>query len=163
VLRVVDGDTIKVLLNGNVQGVRLTGIDTPETVDPRKPVECFGKEASLQLKELLDGTFVRLEADSVGDSVDKYGRLLRYVYLDGRSINLAMIEDGYAYAYTAYPFSKAAEFEKAEQAAKSNQRGLWSPTTCSPDKAISSPSESPHAEQASRQSHWLVRFLRWLL
>lgn len=91
VTRVIDGDTIE-LENG--ERVRYLGINTPESVDPRKPVECFGKEASLKNKELVLNKKVVLEKDI--SEIDKYGRLLRYVYVDGIFINLELIKQGYA-------------------------------------------------------------------
>ncbi len=99
VARVIDGDTIEVIYEaGQLKKVRLIGIDTPETVDPRKPVQCFGQEASAKTKALLEGKQVRLEKDTIGDSIDKYGRLLRYVYVDGTLVNAELIKQGYAYA-----------------------------------------------------------------
>src|SRR3989344_2601640 len=131
VQRVVDGDTVEILyFNNEIKVIRLIGIDTPETVDPRKPVQCFGKEASQKTKNLIDGKKVRIEKDSIGDTIDKYGRLLRYVYLDNSLVNAELIEQGFAYAYTAYPFSKSSDFKKLEARAKSQLRGLWSPETC---------------------------------
>ncbi|MEI7742023.1 MAG: thermonuclease family protein [bacterium] len=136
VLDVVDGDTIDVELNGAKQRLRLIGINTPETVDPRKPVECFGKEASKHAKELMTGKAVRLEADPSQDETDKYGRLLRYVFLeDGTNYNLAAIRDGYAYEYTysrAYKYQK--QFRAAQREAQSKESGLWAPGTCNGKK-----------------------------
>jgi micrococcal nuclease len=87
VTKVVDGDTITVDLDGKATTLRLIGINTPETVDPRKPVECFGKEASDKAKTLFSGKQVRLEADPTQGELDKYQRLLRYVFLpDGTNI-----------------------------------------------------------------------------
>jgi len=101
VVKVVDGDTLSVSINGKTETIRLIGINTPETVDPRKPVECFGKEASNKAKELLSGKRVRLETDSTQGDRDKYGRLLRYVWLEyDIFFNKQMISDGYAYEYT---------------------------------------------------------------
>ena len=98
VTNVVDGDTIKVNINGTVETLRLIGMDTPETVDPRKPVQCFGKEASNKAKELLSGTKVRLEKDPTQGELDKYGRTLAYIYReDGLFYNKHMIEQGYAH------------------------------------------------------------------
>jgi len=82
VVSVVDGDTIKVSIDGKTTTLRLIGIDTPETVDPRKLVQCFGLEASKKAKELLTGRKVRIEQDPTQDKIDKYGRLLAYVYRD---------------------------------------------------------------------------------
>src|SRR3990172_7201954 len=83
VTRVIDGDTIEL---GDGRRVRYIGIDTPETVDPRKPVECFGKEAAAKNRELVDGKMVEMEKDA--SETDKYGRLLRYIYVPSTSSGL---------------------------------------------------------------------------
>ena len=80
VTNVVDGDTIQVDANGQRLKIRMIGLDTPETVDPRKPVQCFGREASAQAKTILGGQSVYLETDPSQDSVDRYGRTLTYVW-----------------------------------------------------------------------------------
>jgi micrococcal nuclease len=101
VLKVVDGDTIWVDNNGQRMKIRMIGLDTPETVDPRKPVQCFGREASAQAKTILGGQTVYLETDPSQDTVDKYSRTLAYVWTaSGRLFNLDMIADGYAFEYT---------------------------------------------------------------
>lgn len=129
---VVDGDTLKINMGGTVETLRLIGIDTPETVDPRKPVQCFGTEASNRAKALLSGQKVRIEADSTQDTRDKYGRLLVYIYRDdGLFFNKSMVADGYAYEYTydkAYKYQE--EFKAAQLAAQNAGKGLWSPNTC---------------------------------
>ncbi|HET8575010.1 MAG TPA: thermonuclease family protein [Candidatus Paceibacterota bacterium] len=132
VTKVVDGDTIKIDLNGKEETLRLIGMDTPETVDPRKPVQCFGREASNEAKALLTGRKVRIAADPTQDIRDKYGRLLVYVWRDdGLFYNQYMIEQGYAHEYTYYvPYEYQADFKQAEQDARENERGLWSPSTC---------------------------------
>lgn len=132
VVNVVDGDTIKINKDGVTETLRLIGIDTPETVDPRKPVQCFGKEASDRAKELLSGKKVRIETDDSQDTIDKYGRLLVYVYRDdGLFFNKKMIEDGYAYEYTYnIPYKYQVEFKHAENTAHTQEKGLWSPDTC---------------------------------
>lgn len=132
VTQVVDGDTIKINMGGTVETLRLIGIDTPETVDPRKPVQCFGVEASNRAKALLSGQKVRIEQDSTQDTRDKYGRLLAYMYRDdGLFFNKSMVADGYAYEYTYdKPYKYQAEFKAAQLAAQSEQKGLWSPDTC---------------------------------
>lgn len=129
---VVDGDTIKVLLNGKVETIRLIGIDTPEVVDPRKPVQCFGKEASNKAKEILNNKTVYLESDPTQGERDKYQRLLRYVWLeDNTNFNKLMISEGYAHEYTyAVPYKYQVEFKQAEKEAEANNKGLWSPNTC---------------------------------
>lgn len=135
VVSVVDGDTLKLSINGTTETMRLIGMDTPETVDPRKPVQCFGKEASSKAKELLSGRSVRIEEDASQGTRDKYGRLLGYVFRDdGLFYNKHMIEQGYAHEYTYnLPYKYQAEFKAAEKSARENQRGLWSPDTCNGD------------------------------
>lgn len=129
VVDIVDGDTLKVAYNGKIETVRLIGIDTPETVHPSKPVECFGLEASKKLKELVLGKTVRLEDDLSQDTTDRYGRLLRYVYLtDNTFVNLQMVRDGYAYEYTyKTPYRYQTEFKAAETNARNHALGLWGP------------------------------------
>jgi len=132
VTRVVDGDTIWVDNNGQRLKIRMIGLDTPETVDPRKPVRCFGREASAQAKTILGGQSVYLETDPSQDSIDKYGRTLAYVWTEsGRLFNLDMITDGYAFEYTYdLPYRYQADFKAAEADASANDRGLWSPNAC---------------------------------
>jgi micrococcal nuclease len=133
VVSVVDGDTIKVKIEGETKTLRLIGIDTPETVDPRKPVQCFGRQASDKAKEVLSDKMVRLEADPSQGELDKYGRLLRYVFLpDGTFFNRSMIEEGYAHEYTyETPYKYQAEFKAAELKAREGKLGLWDTSICS--------------------------------
>ncbi len=128
VTSVTDGDTIVVRVAGQTDSVRLLGIDTPEVKDPRKPVQCFGKEASVYTKRLLPaGTAVRLERDV--EPRDQYGRLLAYVYraADGLFVNLELARQGYAGLLT-YPPNVAhePELQRAVAAARAEGRGLWS-------------------------------------
>ena len=119
--RVVDGDTIVVQ---GVGRVRLIGVDTPETVDPRRPVELFGREASAFTKRLLEGQRVRLEYDR--ERTDRYGRTLAYVYLpDGTLANAEIIRLGYGHAYTRFPFRHLDRFRRLEREARDGGRGLW--------------------------------------
>lgn len=121
VTRVVDGDTI--VLDGN-EKVRLIGVDTPESVDPRKPVQRFALEASAFTKSIALGQRVRLEYDT--NHRDRYGRTLAYVYLsDGRMLNREIIREGYGFAYVKYPFMYMDEFRELEKDARENHRGLW--------------------------------------
>jgi len=132
VTKIVDGDTIKVEINNQIETVRLIGIDTPEIKDPRKTVQCFGKEASEKTKELLENKMVILEADSTQTDRDKYNRLLRYVYLtDGTFINKKLIEEGFAFEYTyQIPYLYQAEFKAAQKLAETNNLGLWNENSC---------------------------------
>ena len=129
---VVDGDTIDISKNNETKRVRLLGINTPESVDPRRAAECFGEEASDYTKKELLGDIVSIETDPSQDLYDKYGRLLAYVYeSDGEMINRKLIANGYAYEYTydvAYKYQQ--EFKTLQNLAKNQKRGLWSPETC---------------------------------
>ena len=142
VVRVVDGDTIVVRITGRVAGpgagaapdgseekVRFLGIDTPESVKPGTPVECFGKEASAATAALLDGQQVRLVKDV--EERDAYDRLLRYVYVGAEMANARLVANGYAAAYTYPPNVRHADlFVQLERDARESDRGLWSPETC---------------------------------
>ena len=98
-IRAVDGDTIIVNIAGVKERVRLIGVDTPETKHPRKPVQRFGKEASMFTANMVEGKKVRLEFDQ--NQRDRYKRLLAYVYLeDGTFLNAEIIKQGYGHAYT---------------------------------------------------------------
>lgn len=127
VTAVVDGDTLKVNIDNKDEALRLIGMDTPEMVDPRKPVQCFAKEASAKAKETLVGKKVRLEADSSQGERDKYGRLLRYIFLeDGTFFNQMMVEDGYAHEYTYNtPYKYQQDIKQAEVRAREGKKGLW--------------------------------------
>ena len=141
VTKVIDGDTIQVIINNKQETLRLIGIDTPETVDPRKPVQCFGKEASAKAKSLLSGKYVRLEPDPTQGERDKYQRLLRYVFLeDGTNFNKLMISEGYAYEYTYNtPYKYQSEFKQAQKEAEASKLGLWADDACSTSTPQSTP------------------------
>lgn len=143
VTKVIDGDTINVLINGKSETLRLIGVDTPETVDPRKPIQCFGKEASDKARSLLLGKNVLLESDPTQGERDRYQRLLRYVFLEnGENFNLIMIRDGFAHEYTYNtPYKYQAEFVAAEKFAQENNLGLWSPNAC--DSSLNSNDPGP--------------------
>ena len=121
VTRVVDGDTVVLESLGTV---RLIGIDTPQTVDPREPVQAFGLEASAALRAMLTGKQVRIEYDQ--QRTDKYRRTLGYLYLlDGTFVNREMVRQGFAHAYLTYPFRFMDDFRAAEREAREAGRGLW--------------------------------------
>lgn len=128
VARITDGDTIHVEIGGGDETVRLIGIDTPESVDPRSPVECFGKEASAHLAELIPvGTAVRLVRDV--EARDRYDRLLAYVYRasDDLFVNRQMALEGYADLLTYPPnVAHVDDLLAAVQEARDAGRGLWS-------------------------------------
>ena len=141
VAKVIDGDTISIIKDGKTVTLRLIGLDTPETVDPRKPVQCFGKAASDKAKELLAGKTVRLEFDSSQGLLDKYGRTLAYVFLPPQPnvpaeilFNEYMIAEGYAHEYTYnLPYKYQREFKAAEARAREEKKGLWADDTCAGD------------------------------
>jgi micrococcal nuclease len=139
VTRVVDGDTVEARIEGEVEDVRLIGVDTPETVEPGAPVECFGPQASRFTHGLLDGKRVRLVFGE--ERRDDYGRLLAYAYLDPaleahapdrpRFVNAALIREGLARTLTIPPNDRFASLlRRLELRAARSGRGLWG--ACSP-------------------------------
>jgi endonuclease YncB( thermonuclease family) len=127
VTNVIDGDTIEVSDSQRQYKVRLIGIDTPETRHPNQKVECFGREASARVKELIQDVQVQLELDETQGGTDRYGRLLAYVILpNGTNLGYQLINEGYATEYTygqAYKYQK--DFVQAQEAARAAGRGLW--------------------------------------
>jgi endonuclease YncB( thermonuclease family) len=127
----VDGDTIIVDMNGKSETLRFIGVDTPETHDPRKAVQCFGMAAAAFTKDLIGSNDVRLESDPLDTNRDRYNRLLRYIYLpDGRLVNAELIKQGYGFAYTGFPFTKSDEFTGYQTIARVQNKGLWN--SCTP-------------------------------
>jgi micrococcal nuclease len=134
VARVVDGDTI-ILKNwlGRPR-IRLIGVDSPESVHPRKPVECFGVEARLGLKKLLNGEKVRLQFDDSQKRKDIFGRALAYVFLSSSQnskketfVNAWLIQEGFAEEYTyRKPYQYQKKFRELEKSARKADVGLWS-------------------------------------
>lgn len=126
VTKVVDGDTFWID-DGSDKGlkIRLIGVNTPETVHPRKPVEYYGREASDYVKSILTGSKVKLKFDV--NRVDRYGRTLAYVYLkDGTFLNADLIKKGYGQAMTVPPNVKYSErFVELERKARKEKVGLW--------------------------------------
>jgi micrococcal nuclease len=122
----LDGDTITVDMNGHSEKIRMIGVDTPETHDPRKSVECFGQAAATYTKQLIGNNPVRLEADQLSTNRDRYNRLLRYVYTsDNKLVESELIKNGYGFAYVSFPFSKLEEFREYEKQAREQNVGLW--------------------------------------
>ncbi len=127
--KVIDGDTIDISTG---QKVRYIGIDTPETKDPKKGKQCFGEEATAINKQLVEGKTIRIEKDV--SETDRYGRLLRYVYVtDPNSTNSAeifvneyLVKEGYAYAVTFPPDVKYNKyFRELQEEAMRLKKGLW--------------------------------------
>lgn len=134
ITRFVDGDTITVDMNGTKETIRMIGVDTPETHKPNTPVQCYGPEASAYTKGLIGNKSVRLQADPTNQNRDRYGRLLRYVYLpDGRLVQKEIIANGYGFAYTLFPFTKKDEFVRTEASAQQSTKGIWANCTVTND------------------------------
>lgn len=124
VTRVLDGDTVEVRLNGGIEDVRYIGIDTPETVKPGEPVQCYGPAASHFNHRLVEAERVRLVFDA--ERRDVYGRLLAYVYVGGRLVNAELLRRGLARTLTIPPNDRFADrFKRLEMAAARAGRGLW--------------------------------------
>ena len=128
VMDAVDGDTISVRLgNGDQRDVRLIGIDTPETVRPGTPVQCGGPQASASMHALADGNRVTLVSDPTQDRVDRYGRLLDYVFRGNEDLGKIQLRRGWAdvYVYQHNPFEKVRPFKHAEHRAENANLGVW--------------------------------------
>lgn len=128
VKRVVDGDTVVLERIGKA---RLVGVDTPETVDPRRPVQAFGKEASAFTKALCEGRVVDVEFEA--EREDRYGRALVYLWLDdGTMVNQRIVETGHGFVFTRYPFRYMDVFRDAARRARNQGRGLYGDAVVDP-------------------------------
>ena len=154
VVRVIDGDTVKIDYNGKATNVRLIGVDTPETVHPNKPVEEYGKEASNFTKNLLLGESVYLRFDI--DKTDKYGRLLAYLYRapDGLFVNLEIVRQGYGHAYTQFPFKHMELFRHYGNRARTAGKGLYGdPGPLPPEEPPENESEQIYRTRTGKKYH----------
>jgi len=139
ITKVFDGDTFEAEANGKKEKVRMLGIDTPEKFDSDKltrdiertkrdseTIKKLGELSSVYTRNLLDGKKVLLEPDKTQDDKDKYGRLLRYVYLeDGTFVNKKIVAEGYAVVFRKFKVSKEKELIGAEEDARKEKKGLW--------------------------------------
>ncbi len=157
VVSVVDGDTVKIILNNKSETVRVIGINTPETVHPSKPVECFGVASSNKAKELLFDKSVQVVFDETQGERDKYGRLLAYLILpDGKDFGRSMIDGGFAYEYTYnVPYKKQDEYKEALVNARNNKVGLWASGAC--DATDAYPSETIAAPAPATDSSCSIK------
>jgi micrococcal nuclease len=123
----VDGDTIAIDMNGTIETIRFIGVDTPETHKPNTPVQCYGPDAAAHTQEVIRKFGkVRLQADPLDTNRDRYGRLLRYVYLpDGTLLDEQIIQQGYGFAYLGFPFTKSGQFAADQKTAQAAKIGLW--------------------------------------
>ena len=172
VLRVTDGDTIHINYNGKNEKVRLIGLDTPETKDPRKPIQCFGREATAKMTELAENKNIRLEFDKTQGERDKYGRLLAFVYSeDSKNLAYEMIRQGYGneYTYNSNPYKYQNEFKEAARKAREENKGLWAENTCAGNtakpagtpttqpQAIPAPTPTPASQPQQSQSACVIK------
>ena len=128
VIDVLDGDTLVANVDGHEVTLRLIGIDTPEVVDPRKPVQCYGPKASAKAKELLSGKEIYIEKEKSKGNYDKYGRVLVYArFQDNILYNKYVIENGFAreYTFNKEKYKYQEEFKEAQKIAKKEKKGLW--------------------------------------
>lgn len=149
----MDGDTFAIATDGGSLKARVIGIDTPETVHPRNPVEPFGPEASARARKLLAGQTVAIHYDPTPGhgKWDRYGRLLAYVTLpDRRDFGPVMIEEGLARAYTKYPCAREAGHVKAEAAARNARVGLWAATVPAETRPSTRPVTRPPTKPTPR-------------
>jgi micrococcal nuclease len=133
ITRVVDGDTYHAVVNGQPVIIRALGVDTPETQGAYKAhPQCWGLLASRYARETLTGKTVLVEADPGADQQDRFGRLLRYVWVGDRLFNRDLVDQGYARAYTRFRYTRRGEFVALEEHAWADRRGMWGACTVTP-------------------------------
>ncbi len=132
VVDIIDGDTIRLNIDDTIESVRLVGLNTPETDSPYRKEECFGQEATEEARRILTNQTVTFTHDPSQAKRDQYDRLLGYIFLtSGENFAEKMIRNGFGYEYTfKTPYQYQADFQAAEQYAKSNQLGLWAAGVC---------------------------------
>jgi micrococcal nuclease len=131
VVRVIDGDTLDIAFHNHIKRIRIIGIDTPETVKHNHPIECYGKEATLQAEKMLLYQKIKLQKDTKGDDIDIYNRLLRHVILkNGENFGAFMVQNGYAKAYKKFEYETKKEFLDYEKDAQKNKKGMWEENIC---------------------------------
>ncbi|MBD8007465.1 thermonuclease family protein [Bacillus norwichensis] len=154
-VKTIDGDTIKVRYDGKEQNVRYLLIDTPETNHPRLGKQLFGEEAKERNKQLVENGDLTLEFD-IGERIDKYGRLLAYVYVDGKSVQETLLEEGLARVAYVYPPNTRhlTPYEEAQEKAKAKEIGIWSIENYATDSGFkeSSTESSKGSQQSSSNS-----------
>lgn len=139
IVRVVDGDTVDIDLNGSIERVRLIGIDTPELNRTANQEGCFGEEARNRLTALALGKFLRIETDDLVGERDKYNRLLRYLFTGDENIGHKLIIEGLAREYTyKTPYYYQSQFKEAEKEAEAAGIGLWASGACASQPKLDS-------------------------
>ncbi|MFH1456797.1 MAG: thermonuclease family protein [Patescibacteria group bacterium] len=169
--RVVDGDTVEFTCNGKDEKIRIIGIDTPETVHPSKPVQCFGKEASQKMKKIAENKKAILKKGQGSENRDKYGRLLRYIEINNQDIGAEMIKNGYAFSYKIYPHEKLDEYNQLEKDVRETEKGLWGKGICdyqdekidnTENNVVSTQQQNQNNLQESKQESILNKLINFL-
>lgn len=152
-VRVVDGDTIKIIYNGEEKNVRYLLIDTPETSHPRLGKQPFGQEAKTRNEQLIKSGNLTIEFD-VGERVDKYGRLLAYVYVGGKSVQETLLKEGLARVAYVYPPNTRHldRFKAAEKIAKDKKIGIWSVENHVSDSGFNGGTKSSSSSSSTKKS-----------
>lgn len=127
---IIDGDTLYVIMNGKEKKIRILGIDTPEKNGGFRTAECFGNDASEYAKKYLQGKRVSLLESKIGNSEDKYGRLLRYVFVDGEDFGAHLIAEGYAESYKRFPHERKKYYNSIEKKSQNLKKGMWNEENC---------------------------------
>jgi micrococcal nuclease len=152
-VQTVDGDTIRILYNGQEKTVRYLLIDTPETKHPQLGVQPFGKEANNRNKQLVNSGKLEIEFD-IGDRYDKYGRLLAYVYVNGKSVQEQLVKEGLARVAYVYPPNTRYldSYKNAEADAKKKQLGIWSIENYTTEKGFVSENKVNRSNQLKEET-----------
>lgn len=127
---IYDGDTLSLIIDGKKEKIRILGIDTPE-VDGYRTAECYGDDASAYAKEYLKKKRVTLLKSKIGDEKDRYERLLRYVFVEGKDFGAHLIKEGYAESYKIFPHDRMEYYNELEKEAQENKKGMWNEENCS--------------------------------
>ncbi|ARF18774.1 thermonuclease [Sporosarcina ureae] len=151
-VKVIDGDTIKIIYNGKEQNVRYLLIDTPETNHPRLGKQPFGDEAKARNKELIESGTLEIEFD-VGERFDKYNRLLAYIYVDGKNLQKILLSEGLArVAYVYPPNTRYVDpYEKTQAIAKEKKLGIWSVEDYATDSGFNAQAVKEKPEKSAPQ------------
>jgi len=123
VVRIIDGDTFEANVGGKLHKIRLMGVDTPESKKRGTPVECYAKEAEQKLADLIGGKTIALKLEGIPYGM--YGRIVGYAEVDGVDVGQMLISEGYAEAYTKFPFERMEQYKQAEDEARNADKGLW--------------------------------------
>ena len=161
VVKVIDGDTLEADCEHHLEKVRLIGVDTPEKFHPEKPVQFFAEEASNFTRKMVESKRVRIESDV--EKLDRYGRRLGYIYLpDGTFLNAELVRQGYGFALRHFPFRFLDEFDKLEEEARKNQRGLWQENGLAEFRWLQKNETDSFQVSPAAGDFWVVRYQKYI-